>query len=409
MTDPHGMLLVLGSGYQQFREYLLASASQRGEVWLFDSQEPTWQVPYIAGATVLDVFNPETAVNAARELIARRPVGGVYCYHEACLPAAAYVADKLGLPGPTPQAAAAVRDKSTTRDVLTQAGIRQPKVALVNTQGEAEDAAQRLGFPLVAKPRSLAASQGVIKVSSMGALAEALEIARSATQAGMVNHAEVLVEEFLTGPEISVDAVTFEGEYLPYLIARKRLGSEPYFEEVGHDILPNDPLFADEEMWKMLAEAHRVLGWNQGMTHTEVKLTPDGPVIVEVNGRLGGDLIPYLGQIANGIDSGEVQADVAFGIRPKLVQSRDFATAIRFLCPPSNCTVRRVDMPIADPDAGLYESVALVGPGWRFLMPPDGYFARYGYLIARADSPDECQAVLDRTEARVIFEYESEL
>ncbi|MGN9759904.1 ATP-grasp domain-containing protein [Streptomyces sp. SD31] len=406
MTDTDGVLLVLGSGHQQFREYLLASAAQRGKVWLFDPEAPTWQTPYIVGSTVLDVFDPAVSVPAARELAAHTPVRGVYCYHEAGILAAAHVAAELGVPGPTPEAVAAVRDKGATRDVLARAGIRQPEVARVTTEEEAEKAAARIGFPLVAKPRGLGASQGVVKVSAREDLAEALKIAGSATQAGMVNHADVLVEEFLTGPEISVDAAVFDGEYLPYLIGHKQLGGEPYFEETGHTVIADDPLFADEDLWKMLAEAHQALGWSHGMTHTEVKLTPDGPVIVEVNGRLGGDLIPYLGRIANGIDSGQVQADVTLGVRPRLDRSRNATVAIRFLCPPASCTVRRLAMPAADPDAGLYESVPLVEPGTRLLMPPEGYIARYGYLIARASSPEECEAVLDRAEADVVFEGE---
>lgn len=407
MTDPHGVLLVLGSGIREVREYLLASASQRGETWLFDSEEPTWQTPYIVGATVLDVFDPETSVRAARELAARRPVVGVYCYNEAAILAAACVADELGVPGPTPQAVAAVRDKGVTRDVLTQAGIRQPAVALVRTREEIEDASRRIGFPVVVKPRSLGGSQGVVKASTHADLASTLRIAQSATGAAMVNPSEVLVEEFLEGPEISIDAAVFEGEYLPYLIARKQLGSEPYFEEVGHTVAADDPLFEDEDLRKMLDEAHRALGWTHGITHTEVKLTPNGPVIVEVNGRLGGDLIPYLGRIANGIDSGAVQADVSLGTRPDLHRSRNMTAAIRFLIPPTSCTVTRVEVPAADVAAGLYESMAFVRPGMRMLMPPDGYFARYGCLIAQADSPEACKAILDRAEANVIFAYES--
>jgi biotin carboxylase len=402
-----GVILVLGSGHQQFREYLLAAAARRGAVWLFDPAEPTWQKPHITGATVLDVFDPEAAVAAARELVRDTPVRGVYCYHEAAIQAAARVAEELGVPGPAPAAVTAVRDKSVTRDLLTRAGIPQPAVALVATAAEADEAARRIGFPMVAKPRSLGASQGVVKVSAPDELAGALETARSATQAGMANHAEVLVEEYLAGPEVSIDAVVFEGDYLPYLVARKEIGGEPFFEETGHFVTAGDPLLADAELRAMLADAHRVLGWTHGITHTEVKLTAGGPVIVEVNGRLGGDLIPYLGLIAAGVDSGEVQADVSLGVRPGLDRSADATAAIRFLCPPESCTVRRVEIPAADPGAGLYETAALAGPGERLLMPPEGYVARYGYLVARAGSPEECRTILDRAEARVGFEYET--
>jgi biotin carboxylase len=400
------VLLVMGSGHQHFREYLLASAARTGPLWLFDPDEPTWQAPYVAGTTVLDVFDPECAVRAARQLAATTAVRGVYCYHEGVIVAAAHVCEALGLPGPSPQAVTAVRDKSVTRDRLTRAGLRQPRYAVVRDPEEAAQAAAVVGYPLVAKPRSLGASQGVVKVDYREQLAEALEISRSATQTGMTNHPEVLLEEYLTGPEISIDAAVHQGEYLPYLVAHKELGGEPYFEEAGHTVLGEEPLLADPALLEVLAQAHRAVGWTDGMTHTEVKLTPDGPVIVEINGRLGGDLIPHIGELANGIDSGAVAVAVSLGRRPDITPTAKHTVAIRFLCPPGSCTVTEVALPEPSPGSGLVESVALAGPGTRLLMPPEGYVARYGLLVARADSAEECRAVLDRAEAAAVFSWQ---
>ena len=166
-----------------------------------------------------------------------------------------------------------------------------------------------IGFPLVAKPRSLASSEGVVKARSAAELDWAFGVSRSAGQAGMVSYPEILLEEYLAGPEISIDAAVTGGEYLPFIIARKQLGAEPYFDETGHTVEATDPLFDDADLMQLLAKAHEVLGWTDGVTHTEVKFTPDGPVIIEVNGRLGGDLIPYLGLLANGVDSARVATD----------------------------------------------------------------------------------------------------
>ena len=401
-----GVLLVMGSGHQQYREYLLASAAQAAPLWLFDPQEPTWQRPHVQGASVLDVFDPEAALAAARELALTTKVLGVFCYHEGVIRAAAHVAEELGVPGPSPAAVASVRDKSTTREKLTAAGFVQPRRALVAPGADAAGPASAVGFPLVAKPRGLGASQGVVKVAGPRELAWALEVSSSATQAGMDNDGGILLEEYLTGPEVSIDAAVRDGEYLPFVVARKRLGGEPYFEEEGHTVSADDPLLADRELLAMLTEAHRTLGWTEGVTHTEVKFTPRGPAIIEVNGRLGGDLIPYLGQLAGGLDSGRIGADLALGIRPRTTPSVHGCAGIRFLYPPRDARVVEVRLPAVDPAAGLLECAALAGPGDELRLPPQAYAARYGYLVATAGTPQECDAILDRAEAAAELDFE---
>jgi len=101
-----------------------------------------------------------------------------------------------------------------------------------------------------------------------------------------------------------------------------RSATRPYFEEVGHIVDAADPLLADPGLAAVLAAAHRALGFTDGITHAEFKLTGDGPVVIEVNARLGGDLIPYLGMRASGIDPGLAAAAVACGQRPQLRPDR---------------------------------------------------------------------------------------
>ncbi|MFG3340814.1 ATP-grasp domain-containing protein [Glycomyces sp. NPDC048151] len=397
------LLLIMGTGHELFREYLLASAAEDGPpLWALDPAEPTWQAKYLAGHTVCDVFDPAAALAAVREVAAEHRVLGVFCWHEAAIQAASEAAAELGLPGPDPAAVRAVRDKSATRDALTEAGIPQPRFRVLRPGEDGTGAAAEIGFPLVVKPIALGASQGVIKVDKPGDLDTAVAAACRTQQAGMRNDGTLLLEQYLTGPEISVDAAVIDGEYLPYALARKQIGPEPYFEEMGHTVDPHDPLLDDPELTAMLAAAHDAVGWRHGSTHTEVKLTPEGPVLIEINGRLGGDLIPYLGQLANGIDSGRVGTRLALGERPDLAHGQDRHAAIRFLVPPVSATVDKIALPPSRP--GELETITLGRPGDELLMPPDGYIARYGCLIAMGANANECQAVLDRAEADTVFE-----
>jgi hypothetical protein len=248
--SPGEVLLVLASGHQRFREYLLASAHAAGvPMWIFDPEAPTWQDRYAVGVEVLDVFDPATAVRAATALSRRRTVTGCLLLprgrHRL---AAAHVAEALGLPGPGTGAVAAVRDKHLTRQRLRAAGLRQPRFAVVRPDEDAT-AGPRGRLPAGGQAPRPGRQPGRREGGPGPATSRRpWTAARTTVQAGMENDGSVLLEEYLSGPEISLDAAVFDGEYLPYVLARKRVGAEPYFEEIGHTVDARDPLLDDREL-----------------------------------------------------------------------------------------------------------------------------------------------------------------
>jgi hypothetical protein len=163
----------------------------------------------------------------------------------------------------------------------------------------------------------------------------------------------------------------------------------PFFEETGHLVDAGDPLLRDEELLRVLAGAHRVLGIEDGITHTEVRLTARGPVIIEVNGRLGGDLIPLLGKTATGIDPGSVLFDVATGQRPDVTPTRSGVAGIRFGYPDHDCVVHSVEVPWEAP--GLVMASPMVEPGTTLRLPPGGYIARHSFVACEADDAATCR------------------
>jgi len=154
----------------------------------------------------------------------------------------------------------------------------------VASLAEAEAAAAKTGYPLVLKPRGLGASEGVVQVDDASGLADGYRDASSASHPGVPTYERgVLVEEYLDGPEISVDGYVCRGRYQAMFVAHKQVGLAPFFEETEHVVVAADPLLDDRELMDMLAAAHRALGVDGAITHTEVKFTSRGPRIVEVN------------------------------------------------------------------------------------------------------------------------------
>lgn len=402
-----GVVLLIGSGRQTYREYLVGGLAARARLWLIDEERVSWPSRYLAGSSVVAMSDPSRAVpdeqgllDAAAEVGKEHPVLGVCTYDETMVIATALVAERLGVPGLTVAGAEHCRDKHLTRTALTAAGLAQPRFELAASIAEAAAAAERIGFPVVVKPRGMGASAGVVLVNGPGDLAAAFGVTARASHAGPPDFADgVLVEQLVTGPEISVDGVVTAGEYRAFCVARKRLGPAPCFEEVGHIVDPADPLTADTALHDMLARAHQVLGLADGITHTEVRFTERGPVIIEVNGRLGGDLIPYLGKLATGIDPGRVAAEVALGVRPDLTVTEPRVSGVRFLYPPQDCRVAAVSLPLPGAVSGLVSAEPIAAPGTALYLPPHAHLGRYAYLIARADDPESCEAALDAAAA----------
>jgi biotin carboxylase len=399
-------LLVVGTGHRSYREYLLASIAPCFRVHLLIGHQADWERRYAEGWSVVDfadTIDGEEMILAAKQAAARHPFDGVLTWDEARVLQAAKVAQALQLPGGDPDMVLRCRDKHLTRTALAAAGVPQPRSVLAGSLPEALSAAAQIGYPVVLKPRAMAASLGVVRVDDPAQLARHFTFARDTTVPGAWHYDLVLVEEYLTGEEISLDAAVHRGRTLPLCVARKELGYPPYFEEVGHLVDAADPLLSDPGLLAILQRTHEALAFTDGMTHTEFKLTPDGPKVIEVNARLGGDLIPYLGQCATGIQPGAVAAAVACGQLPAVAASACRVGAIRFFyASEPDTTIEQVEFAgLAHP--ALDTAGVLVDPGDVVSPPPAGTtFGRVAFATAVAESAAECRAALDAAERALV-------
>ncbi|MEU4197577.1 ATP-grasp domain-containing protein [Kribbella sp. NPDC026611] len=391
-TRPH--LLVVATGMRLFREYLLRSIAPRYRIHMFLHGEPTWEQEYLDGWTVLEsTLDAAALVAAARELHEQAPIEGVLCWDEARILPAAAVAEALGLPGGDVAMINRCRDKHLTRLALDGYGVPQPRSVLVNSVEEA--LAVDVGWPRILKPRALAASLGVVKVGSPEELVAQWSFAHDTTVPEAPSYdVRVLVEEFADGYEISVDSAVFQGQVMPFCLAGKEIGYPPYAEEVGHFVDAADPLLADDQLIQVLVDAHKAIAFTDGVTHTEIMITADGPRVIEINARLGGDLIPYVGMLATGVDPGLAAAAVACGRPPEVAADRALVGGVRFFYVDEDDTV--LDSIGFGAVEGVDQLVTLMGPGDVTSPPPAGtLWGRIAYATVVAGSVDECRARLE--------------
>ncbi|MEU1273585.1 ATP-grasp domain-containing protein [Streptomyces sp. NPDC005799] len=393
-------LLVLGAGARPYREHGLSRLAAAGPLVLADPEPPAWIRPYVDEQLAIDLADTEGAAMAVKAVAARTPLAGVCTYLEHHVELTAHLAAVLGLPGTPPGAMAACRDKALTRARFAEHGVPSARSVPVDDADEAVEAARRIGYPVVVKPRGMGGSAGVVHADHDVAVREAFYAALSATVIGLEAYATrgVLVEEYLEGPEISAETVVVDHQVHIVAITRKQLGREPRFVETGHMVDARDPLLGDDAVTQAVTDAVRALGIERGVLHVEVRLTGRGPALIEVNGRPGGDLIPLLVEEATGIDLMAAAAALACGTRPELSATRQRAAAVQFLLPAFTGRHGPVP-PLTDLRAQpwLERLVWTRHLGEKVTAPPKSTIGdRLAHWVVTADTPEECRQHLNQ-------------
>ncbi|HEY2795345.1 MAG TPA: hypothetical protein VGJ28_23495, partial [Micromonosporaceae bacterium] len=155
---------------------------------------------------VIDPNDEVALIECVGDLHAKHEIGAVLPGIEYYVAKAARVAEHLGVPGHPSDRARALRDKSLMLEVAQAAGLRVPLAVLAHTRSELTVAAERVGFPAVLKPVASAGSTHVTRVDDSAGLFRAYDAMladRRPDDVGECLDGVVLLEEYLSGPEIS--------------------------------------------------------------------------------------------------------------------------------------------------------------------------------------------------------------
>lgn len=181
----------------------------------------------------------------------------------------------------------------------------------------------------IVKPSDSSGSKGVVlcdKSDDLTELANVFQEVMSYSASGYI-----LIEEFMDGPEVSVESLTIDGETKVVAITDKKKTDLPYFVEVGHSIPSTLNEDVQNEVKKITIAAIKSLEINTGPTHTELIITKEGPKVVEIGARLGGDNITsHLVPLATGVDIVGYTIKLALGEKVKYKSGNELSAAIRY-------------------------------------------------------------------------------
>jgi D-alanine-D-alanine ligase len=197
-------------------------------------------------------------------------------------------------------ASALAMDKLRTKQLWLSQGLPTPKYAVLCSESDCKHAAEELGFPLIVKPAHEGSSIGMAKVSSVNELI-------TAWQSASTYDSQVLVEQWISGPEFTI--AMLGDEVLPPI----RLGTNHAFYDYDAKYLSSDtryqiPCGLDEEReleLKTLArQACEIVG-TSGWARVDVMQDDQGCFwLLEVNtvpGMTDHSLVPMAAKAA-GLD-----------------------------------------------------------------------------------------------------------
>jgi amino acid adenylation domain-containing protein len=356
---------------------------------------------YVDQALLVDYADTVRLLPLVQSLHEAYPFETVVSLSELGLLPAAKIDHMLGLGGNSLATVEMLLDKWRMRQHLNASGISPVAAAVGETEQDLRKFAQAHGLPMVVKPTREAGSIGIFAVRDEAEFASVTARFRALNDqfdkkdlAGDLDH--FLMEEYLDGPEISVETLSFNGRHV-LIGATDKLCGGPGFVEIGHSVPSRQPAPLLREVEEVVMTFLDAVGLRHGPGHTEVKLTSRGPRIIESHNRVGGDRINELHELAYDVDMERYALGSRSGLIEPLQQSpgRLAGAAIRFLAPPPGRVIEVTGAEIVTADPALVELQISVKPGDE--VPPLTWSEdRVGHVIARGETAYEAIANCER-------------
>ncbi|WP_419893534.1 ATP-grasp domain-containing protein [Oceanobacillus kimchii] len=280
-----------------------------------------------------------------------------------------------------PTAVEIARNKIKTRKLLSEKGLLQPKFFYSNNINEIKFLLSRLGLPCVIKPVDDSGSNDVLYCDNIKEALDHCEkiMAKTYNSRGQKYSNFVLIEEYINAQEFSVEMFVKNKKIITVGITQKYLTGFPYFVEKKH-IFPAK-LNKDEEeiIISTVKKAIEVIGLDNGPVHTEVKLTPKGCLIIEINARLAGGMIPELILYSTGVNLIEQQILNSINQDITIDYPRLLTSGIYFFTEETHNNINSVDYYNVLSDNPLVKNIGTYNNNIR--RKPKNAYDRLGYVV----------------------------
>ena len=342
-------------------------------------------------ALVADIRSEETMLRIARE---EKIDGIIHPCTEVAMNVMGRINDELQLSGISRATALQATNKHLMREAFHKGCAPSPKSLLCADADHAwcllHDEMQN---GAILKPTRSCGSRGIAKVERDMARSTFEQYYHRALQESR-DHS-VLIEQFIDGPEFSVEAIVWQGEPHVLAVTDKKTTTPPFFVELGHNQPSVFPHAVQQRLIEAALAGMRALNLDNCAAHCELKIQDGQPYLMEIGARLGGDFITTaLTPLSTGIDMVGAAISVALGEAPDLQpKAAGQGVCIRYFTPQPGRLVGiehsdLLNVPYVY-DASIYRNVGDMVPEARSSSD------RSGHVIVVGSTP---QAAIEKAE-----------
>jgi biotin carboxylase len=385
--------------------------------WVIDFYDPDGAAGVIAAGAAAEPDAPVRAV---------LPVGG-----EGPARVAALAARRIGLDGRDPDAVATVGNKLRLRELCATVGASQLAVPRFIAAGieeppaeVAERVAAAVGWPCVLKPLLLSASRGVMRADDAQTFVERFArlrrmlLAPALLEMDPIASRQILVEEYVDGPEVALEGLLYGDTLHPLAIFDKPDPLEgPFFEETIYVTPSRSSAETQSAIASAVAAVARAVGIGSGPVHAELRLGgrgakvggPPQPVVIDLAARPIGGLCSRALRFVRDVPLEELVIRQALGQDVRALVRAEEASGVMMIPIPRGGILRGVNgVDEARAVPGIEDVVISIRAGETVVPLPEG--ASYlGFIFARGESPAAVEEALRRAHARLDFDIAARL
>ena len=399
------VLVIAPHGSYRTASFIKAANKLNVDVLIASQGEHSIVSDYVQGLHI-DFTNENQATETILAEAKKQAFSGIIGTDDTTTELAAQIAEKLFLPHNDPQAVKIAQRKDLARLNLKKSGVKIPEFDLLTTTKPLSEQTIQVNYPAVIKPVALSASRGVIRVNNRQELEQAVERVKNM----LVEERQIeesvreilLIEEFIPGKEVAIEAMLHNGKLDVLAIFDKPDPlNGPFFEETYYLTPTSFSEKIQQEIKQTIFESCQAYGLNEGPVHAECRINENGVWILEVAARTIGGMCGRLLSLGTGHSLEELVLLHAMGQRVeiKTIKSNELGLGVLMIPIPSAGILKRVEGLLEAQRVPFINEVSIeVRDGYELIPLPEGN-SYLGFIFAEAPTVKEAEQALRNAHA----------
>ncbi len=357
-------------------------------------------IPYADEYFNVSTIDIDGVVKVAQDF---KPDGIMTLATDMPMRAVARACEACGLPSISYETAVKATDKGEMIKVFEAYDVEHPWYFIATDKVVFDGLIDRIMYPCIMKPTDNSGSRGVVLCHDVEELNREYEYTRAESRGGAI-----IIEEYLQGPEFSIEVMVVDGEPHVLQITDKLTTGAPHFVEMGHSQPTRQPENVQKQIRDLAVRACKAVGISNGPAHVEMILTASGPKMVELGARMGGDCITtHLVPLSTGIDMVGSTIKLACGEKIDIEPKIHKGSAIRYF--KTRCGVIKSITGIEEAKriAGVKE-ISIVHQIGETVGEIGSSADRVGFVIAQATTAEEAVSICEHAKGMISIEMEME-